>query len=74
LTPKEVLEMSTLNGALALGRAGQLGEISAGSIADLVAFPHEEDMGTEVGDPYGRVVESHASPSLLLVDGHPVKF
>jgi cytosine/adenosine deaminase-related metal-dependent hydrolase len=71
LTPREVLEMATLNGALALGQAGRLGEISPGAYADLVAFPHEP--GAEAtDDPCHRVVHSHAPPSLLLVNGRPV--
>ena len=73
LSAREVLEMSTLNGARALGQAGRFGEISPGSLADLVAFPHEP--GEEAGDddPYHRVVESYVRPSLLLVNGQPVK-
>jgi cytosine/adenosine deaminase-related metal-dependent hydrolase len=71
LTPREVLEMSTLNGARALRQAGRIGEISSGAFADLVAFPHET--GGDPGvDPWQRVVDSHAAPSLLLVNGRPV--
>jgi aminodeoxyfutalosine deaminase len=72
LTNRDVLEMATLHGARALGQAGQLGEISPGSIADLVAFPHDSEIaGASDGDPYHGVVHSFAPPSLLLVDGRP---
>ncbi|MCE0524114.1 MAG: amidohydrolase family protein [Methylacidiphilales bacterium] len=67
LGDREVLEMVLLNGARALGQAGKLGQISPGSVADLVAFPHAaKDADT---DPYRRVVQSHAEPNLLLVNG-----
>ena len=67
LSDRDVLEMVLLNGARALGQVGKLGQISRGSVADLVAFPHT---ATEPDtDPYRRVVQSHEEPSLLLVNG-----
>ena len=41
LDPELILRMATLHGARALGRAGELGEISAGALADLIAVPFE---------------------------------
>jgi cytosine/adenosine deaminase-related metal-dependent hydrolase len=71
LTDRDVLEMATLHGARALGQAGRLGELSPGSMADLVAFPHEtgEEPSPQETDPYRRVVHSHARPRLLVVNG-----
>jgi cytosine/adenosine deaminase-related metal-dependent hydrolase len=66
LCDREVLEMATLNGARALNQVGQLGELSSGSVADLVAFPYPE---ATAGDPYRRVVQSQAPPRLLVVNG-----
>jgi cytosine/adenosine deaminase-related metal-dependent hydrolase len=37
--PERIVRMSTINGARALGRAGDLGEIAPGASADLVALP-----------------------------------
>jgi len=73
LSDREVLEMATLNGARALGQAGKIGQISPGSLADLVAFPHGagEPGGPEI-DPYHRVVHSKTEPKLLLVQGRKV--
>ncbi len=68
LTDRDVLEMTTLHGARALGQAGKLGQISPGSIADLVAFAHEEGEASG-GDPYRRVVQARAEPTLLLING-----
>jgi cytosine/adenosine deaminase-related metal-dependent hydrolase len=72
LTSREALEMSTLCGAVALAQAGQIGELSPGSAADLVAFPYPEETDAPADDsdePYRRVVHSHAKPRLLVVNG-----
>ncbi len=39
LPPAEILRMATVNGARALGRAGQVGELSENALADLIAIP-----------------------------------
>ena len=39
VSPVEILRMATINGARALGLAGQLGELSKNAIADIVAVP-----------------------------------
>lgn len=39
ITPREILRMSTVNGARALDLAGQVGEISQRALADLIALP-----------------------------------
>jgi len=71
LSDREVLEMATLHGARALGQAGRLGQLSPGSLADLVAFPHASGDGET--DPYRRVVQSHDKPVLLVVNGREIK-
>jgi cytosine/adenosine deaminase-related metal-dependent hydrolase len=71
LNDREVLEMVLLNGAKALGQTGKLGELSPGSIADLVAFPHGES--APEADPYHRVVQSREEPNLLLVNGRQLE-
>src|SRR3984957_4484630 len=70
LSDRDVLEMVLLNGARALSQAGKLGQISRGSVADLVAFPHTAKDADGPGlDPYRRVVQSREEPNLLLVNG-----
>ena len=39
LLPAEILRLATVNGARALGRAGQIGELSKNALADLIAIP-----------------------------------
>ena len=38
--PDTVLRMATMNGARALGRVGELGELTPGAMADLIVVPH----------------------------------
>jgi aminodeoxyfutalosine deaminase len=37
--PERIVQLSTINGARALGRSGELGEIAPGAAADLIALP-----------------------------------
>lgn len=37
--PERIVRMSTINGARALGRSGELGEITSGAAADFIALP-----------------------------------
>jgi cytosine/adenosine deaminase-related metal-dependent hydrolase len=39
LPPEKILRMATVNGARALGKAGQIGELSENALADLIAVP-----------------------------------
>jgi cytosine/adenosine deaminase-related metal-dependent hydrolase len=66
LSDREALEMATVNGARALSQTGRIGELSPGALADLVALPYPE---STLSDPYRRVVQSHAPPRLLAVNG-----
>jgi aminodeoxyfutalosine deaminase len=75
LGDREVLEMVLLNGAKALGQSGKIGQLTPGSLADLVAFPHTmpKSAAAEVMDPYRYVVQSRNEPNLLLVNGRKVE-
>ena len=39
VSPEEIVRMITLNGARALGMQGQIGELTEGALADLIAIP-----------------------------------
>jgi aminodeoxyfutalosine deaminase len=43
LSPASILNLATLNGARALGRTKELGELSPGAIADVIALPYLGD-------------------------------
>jgi aminodeoxyfutalosine deaminase len=63
LGPAEVLRMATSNGARALGRAGELGELSPGATADLIAVPCAS------GDPEPAVVHHKGDVTAVMIDG-----
>jgi aminodeoxyfutalosine deaminase len=67
VSPREWLEMITLNPARALNQSGQLGEITPGAQADLVAFRLDGH-----ADPYEAVIGSRERPQLLMVQGKKV--
>ena len=65
LPPAEILRMATVNGARALGLAGQIGELSQKALADLIAIPAR----TETKDACAAVL-AHAGPvSASMIDG-----
>jgi cytosine/adenosine deaminase-related metal-dependent hydrolase len=39
VAPEKILKMATMNAARALGRKGELGELSEGALADLIVIP-----------------------------------
>ena len=65
LPPQTILEMATLNGALALGRAGQIGELSPGAFADCIAIP----FAGKIQDIYEAVAHHPSTISAGMIDG-----
>ena len=45
VAPAAVLKMATMNGAQALGKAGQVGELTENALADMIVVPYREDWG-----------------------------
>jgi cytosine/adenosine deaminase-related metal-dependent hydrolase len=65
LSPSEILRMATVNGARALGLAGQIGELSENARADLIAIPARADTADA-----GAAVLAHSGPvSAVMIDG-----
>ena len=65
LPPAEILRMATVNGARALGRAGQIGELSENALADLIAIPANVKASNAC-----EAVLAHAGPvSASMIDG-----
>jgi aminodeoxyfutalosine deaminase len=64
LAPATILRMATANGAQALGREREIGELSPGAQADLIAVP----LGGAASDPLAAVLQ-HAGPVLASMIG-----
>ena len=65
ISPREVLEMATVNGARAVGRAHSLGRICPGFSADLIAIPAAPS-GT---DAFDAIVAFEGTVPWMMVDG-----
>jgi cytosine/adenosine deaminase-related metal-dependent hydrolase len=65
IPPVEILRMATVNGAKALGMAGQIGEVSENAFADLIAIP----FAGKRTDIYDAVVHYASNVSTSMVDG-----
>ncbi len=66
LHPDDALPLVTVNAARALGLSGEVGELRAGALADLIAVPYAGDLDGAV-----RAVISHAGPvTASLIGGH----
>ncbi|HEY2712500.1 MAG TPA: amidohydrolase family protein [Chthoniobacterales bacterium] len=62
LTPKQILEMATINGARALGQERSLGKIAPGLQADLIALP----IANQSGDLFEKIIAwDQAVPSMM---------
>ena len=57
VAPEQILRMATVNGAQALGRRGEMGELLQGSLADVIAIPY----AGEIGGTHEAIVY-HAAP------------
>jgi cytosine/adenosine deaminase-related metal-dependent hydrolase len=65
ISPAEILRMATVNGARALGLAGQAGELSENFSADLIAIPDDK----KNDDAYEKVLAHAGNVSASMIDG-----
>jgi cytosine/adenosine deaminase-related metal-dependent hydrolase len=65
VTPGAILKMATLNGAAALGRKGQFGEIAPGAAADLIAIP----FGGAIRGVYDTVLQHRGDVHASMIEG-----
>jgi cytosine/adenosine deaminase-related metal-dependent hydrolase len=65
VSPEEILRMATVNGAKALGMAGQIGELSENAFADLIAIP----FAGKIADIYDAVLHHASTVSASMIDG-----
>ena len=64
--PETIIRMATVNGARALGLAGQVGELSVGASADLIAIPSSSG----AVNPWEAVVGYRGDVNSSMVAGH----
>ncbi|MFI6388148.1 8-oxoguanine deaminase [Nonomuraea sp. NPDC050547] len=74
LTARQALEMATMGGARNLGRAGELGSLEAGKLADIALWRVDGAFAGAVDDPVCQLVFATRQPPLarLLVGGESV--
>jgi cytosine/adenosine deaminase-related metal-dependent hydrolase len=65
ISPAELLDMVTVNGARALGLAGKIGELSSGAFADLIAIP----FSGKPSDLFEAVLQHTGAVSVSLIEG-----
>jgi cytosine/adenosine deaminase-related metal-dependent hydrolase len=71
--PQEVLRMGTLNGAEALGRAADVGSITPGKLANLVALPIPGDaVEAKWADVLTTILGANTKPSDVYLAGRPL--
>ena len=73
LTVRDALHLATLGGAGVLGRAGEIGSIEVGKLADLALWRLDGLAHADVADPVAALVLGSPPPlERLLVNGRPV--
>lgn len=65
VSPVAILKMGTVNGALALGMKGEVGEIAAGARADLTAIP----FAAGIKDCHEAIVAHQSDVDASMIDG-----
>jgi cytosine/adenosine deaminase-related metal-dependent hydrolase len=72
LTARQALHMATMGGARCLGRAGEIGSLEIGKLADLALWRVDGLAGAGVADPVSTLVLGAAPLEALYVGGRPV--
>jgi aminodeoxyfutalosine deaminase len=65
LSARKIVRMAMLNGARALGMGGQIGELCAGSFADLIALP----IAGKIADIYDGILHHQGDVAASMIDG-----
>jgi cytosine/adenosine deaminase-related metal-dependent hydrolase len=65
LEPASILEMATLNGALALGMSKRIGQLSRGSLADLIVIPGAD----RTSNVYETILAHSGNVAASMIEG-----
>jgi cytosine/adenosine deaminase-related metal-dependent hydrolase len=72
LTARQALYAATMGGARCLGRAGEIGSIEPGKLADLALWQIDDALHSTIADPVAALALGAPPPlTLLLVNGRP---
>ena len=66
ISSEDILKMATIAGAKALGMAGQIGELSENTFADLIVIP----FSGKIADIFDTVVHHPSTVSASMIDGN----
>jgi aminodeoxyfutalosine deaminase len=66
VSPVEILQMATVNGARALGLVGKIGELSKNVLADLIALPFTG----KITNVHQAVIEHSGTVTASMIEGH----
>ena len=69
LAPEDIVRMVTVNPARALGRAGELGEVTPGAVADLAVLPFSGPAAAA----YEACLMHEGAVAGVMIDGHWVR-
>ncbi|WP_327288169.1 8-oxoguanine deaminase [Streptomyces sp. NBC_01198] len=73
MSARQALRLGTYGGAQVLGRAGEIGSLEPGKLADLVLWKLDGLGHASIADPVAALVMGAAAPvTLSLVNGRPV--
>jgi cytosine/adenosine deaminase-related metal-dependent hydrolase len=72
LTPREILRMGTLAGAQALGRDVDVGSLTPGKMANLVAVPLSEEMRDEPNEMLAALFQGDSQPCGVWIRGKKI--
>jgi cytosine/adenosine deaminase-related metal-dependent hydrolase len=73
LTARQALRLGTMGGARVLGRAGEIGSLEPGKLADLAVWRVDDVLHSSIADPVAALVMGALPPlTLLLVNGRAV--
>ncbi|MGC8885653.1 MAG: amidohydrolase family protein [Verrucomicrobiia bacterium] len=68
ISPRQIIEMATVNGAKAFGMSGKIGELTTGAKADLIGIPFKE----RIENVYESIINFSGKILFSFIDGEAV--